>query len=152
VAGTLLATLRDPGLEERGMANHATWVAEAAAEGSEGTTDLIREALDQTRELVRLEVAMAREEAKSELGRVKRAGLALAGAFATAVVAVSLLLVALALATDAPWWVALGVGGGLLMVAITLAVAGWKMVPRRPLANAQERLETDWTQLKDRIA
>jgi hypothetical protein len=119
---------------------------------SEPTTDLLRDALDETRRLVQLEVALAREELKAEL-RQTRAGIALLGAgVALGLSAVTMLIAAAALAFAQAWLAALLIGAGLLCLAGCLAYAGSRAFPRKPLDATKQRVESDLKQLKERIA
>jgi hypothetical protein len=73
----------------------------------EPAAQLIREALDEMRNLVRLEVALAREEAQSELARAKASAIALAAAAVLAISAFSLFMVAIAASFGSIWLAAL---------------------------------------------
>ena len=117
-----------------------------------GTGELVREALDDARELVRLEVALAREEFNEELGRAKRAAVGFGLAASLAIAGLAVVLAAIALATDTPWLVALVIGLGVLCLAAGAGLTAWKTLPQRPLAETKDRIEADVRQLKDRIA
>jgi hypothetical protein len=121
-------------------------------EATEPTSQLFREALDETRHLVRLEVLLARKELQSDLALAKKGGIVLALAAILAVSAIALLLCAVALAFATPWLAAVVLGGILLCVAAPLGFAGWKTLPKKPLGQTKERLEDDLKQLKERIA
>jgi hypothetical protein len=118
----------------------------------ESTGQLVREALDQTRELVRLEVALARNEVTTELAKAKRGAIALGAAAAVALSSSILFMVALALSFSVPWLAALSLAIVLLLLAGALGFAGYKMLPTRPMAQTKERIEADLSQLKERIA
>jgi hypothetical protein len=118
----------------------------------EPTTKLLREALDETRELVRLEIALAREETKGELRQAKAGAMALGSAAAAAVASFTMFMVAIALAFSVAWLTSLIIGVILLASAGGLAFAGYKALPTKPLAETKERLESDLKQLKERIA
>lgn len=132
-------------LEERAM-------AEPVDAQGEPTPQLMREAFDEVRELVRLEVAMARQEVQGELTQAKAAGIALGAGAALAIAALTMFLVAIAAAFKTIWLAALIIGGIVLLVAGALGYAGWKAIPRRPLAETKERVETDLKQLRERTA
>jgi hypothetical protein len=114
--------------------------------------ELVREALDETRELVRLEVALAREELTAELSQARTAIVSLAAAGALAVSGLTLVLVAVALAFGKAWLVALVVGLILAGLSGVIGLGGWKALPRRLLGETRERIESDFKQLKERIA
>ena len=100
------------------------------------TADLVREAMEGARELVRLEVALAKEEMKAELEHVQRAAVGLGIALASSVLVLCLLSVAL---------VFLVIGG-------VAALVGYSKLPKAPLERTRHRLETDMIQLKEHIA
>jgi hypothetical protein len=116
------------------------------------TADLVREALDESRELVRLEVALAREELKSELSRARESAVALGTAAGLGLSGFAVLLVAIALAFPIPWLAAVILGAILLAVCGALAFAGYKALPRSPFGGTKERLESDLKKLRERIA
>jgi Putative Actinobacterial Holin-X, holin superfamily III len=127
--------------------------ASARAPGSdpEPTTALIREALGQVREVVRLEVALARQELTTELAVAKTSAIALgAGAVAT-LVGLTMLLVAIALALPVPWIGAVVLGALLLVLAAGLGVVGWRRWPKKPLEKTKKRVETDIAEAKERL-
>ncbi|HEY6463597.1 MAG TPA: phage holin family protein [Polyangiaceae bacterium] len=121
-------------------------------ETAEPTGELVREAIDEIRELVQLEVALAVDGAKGDLAKAKTAGVSLGAAAALAICAITMFFVALAAAFIPMWLAALVVGGGLLLVAAVLAAVGWRALPRKPLAETRARLESDVKQLRERIA
>jgi uncharacterized membrane protein YqjE len=119
--------------------------------GVEPTGKLIRTALEETRDLVRLEVALARIEVLDEIAQAKRGAITLGVAVVTATAAFTMFLVAIALAFDLSWCAALIIGGALLVVAASAGALGWRAVPKAPLAATRARLESDYLQLKERI-
>ncbi len=126
--------------------------AQAPRFDQEPTAQLIREAVDETRQLVRLEVALAREELKAELTKARAGAIAVGAAGAAALCALTLFLVTIALAFGSPWLAALIIGAIVLTLAAAIGLGGWKMLPKRPLGETRERLESDLKQLKERIA
>jgi hypothetical protein len=112
----------------------------------------VREALDETRELVRLEVALAREELTSELSRAKFALVSLAAGGAMVLSGLTLVLVAIALVFTKAWLVALVLGLILAVLAGVIGLGGWKALPRKLLGETRERIESDFKQLRERIA
>lgn len=123
----------------------------ASLEGA-STADLVREAMDEARELVRLEVELAKEEVKEELAQVKRAAIVFGIAAGAAVITLSLLAVALVLALGGTALAAIAVAAGFLVVAGVAGYAGRGMLPRAPLEKTRNRLQTDMNQLKEHIA
>ena len=119
----------------------------------ERTTELFREAIDETRELARLEVELAKEELWSELRSAKVSAIAIGAGAGAALAGVTLCFVAIAMAFRLEWLAALIIGGILLVLAAALALGGYKAIPRRPLLpETQERIGTDLKQLKERVA
>lgn len=122
----------------------------ALAEAS--TADLVREVLDEAKELARIEIEIARSELDREIAQAKRAAVGFGIAFAAAIAVVCLLSVALVLALGATALTALGLAGGFLVIAGIGGFAGYSALPKRPLAVTRERLSTDVKQLKEHLA
>jgi uncharacterized membrane protein YqjE len=119
----------------------------------ERTAELVREAIDETRELGRLEVQLAKEELLSELRQAKAGGITIGVGAAVALMGVTLFFVAIAMAFDKEAVAALAVGGMLLVLGALLALVGTRVLPGRPLlGETKERLQTDLKQLKERVA
>lgn len=116
------------------------------------TADLVREMMDEAKELVRLEVALAKEEAKEELAQVQHAAISLGIAAGASVIALCLLAVALVLALGGTVLAALAVAGGFLLIAGIAGYVGYGMLPKNPLERTRHRLENDVNQLKEHIA
>jgi hypothetical protein len=112
---------------------------------------LIREAMDEARQLIVLEVALAKDEVKREALATKSAGIALAVGAAALLVGLSLLLVALALAIFPGPIPSLVLGLVLIAAAAIAGVAGVKLLPKKPLGETRRRLETDIEDVKERI-
>lgn len=115
-------------------------------------TDLIRQVLEDSRELVRIEVALARDELRSEIKAARHSAIAFGVAAVTGIVALALLLVALALAIEVSGIPPLVIGAVLLVVAIAAAVIGYRAMPRKPLPDTQKRLGTDVNLVKEHLA
>lgn len=116
------------------------------------TADLVREALDEAKELVKLEVELAKTEVTEEIAGAKKAGIAFGIAGAFGVLALCMLAVALVLALGGTAIAALGVAAGFLVVAGVGAGIGWTMIPKKPLGQTRHRLENDLKQLKEHLA
>jgi Na+/proline symporter len=115
-------------------------------------TQLVREAIDQTRQLARLEVALARQEIEAGIARAKVGAITLGAAAAAGLWAIAMFLVAVAAAFPTLWLAALVLGAILLALAVVLGLAGWRAMPKHPLSGTRERLETDLKDLKERVA
>ena len=116
------------------------------------TTDLMKEALDEAKQLVKIEVALAKEEIRDEVGQAKSAAIMFGASTFLGILGVALLLVALALAIFPGPIPALVIGGVMLVVAGVLGFVAYKRVPKKPLDQTARRLETDVKVLKERIA
>jgi Putative Actinobacterial Holin-X, holin superfamily III len=115
-------------------------------------TDLIREVFADTRELVRIEVALARDELGHEVTAAKASAIALGCAAAVSLVSFTMFLVALVLALGVGWVGALVVGAILLALALSLAFIGWSTLPMKPLEQTKGRLQANVERLKERMA
>jgi len=116
------------------------------------TADLVKEAMDEAKELVRLEVALAKEEVKEELKEVQHAAICLGIAAGASVIVLCLLAVAIVLALGGTALAALGVAGGFLVIAGVAGYLGYGMLPKKPMEKTRHRLENDVNQLKEHIA
>jgi hypothetical protein len=116
------------------------------------STELVKEAMDEARELIRLEVALARDEVKREAAATKNAGIAFGIGGAVLLVGVALLFVALALAIFPGPIPSLVLGLVLVTAAALAGVVGKKLLPKRPLGETRRRIEQDVERLKERVA
>jgi uncharacterized membrane protein YqjE len=116
------------------------------------TADLFREAMVEAKELVRLEVALAREEVKEELKQVEHAAISFGIAVGSGVIVLCLLSVALVLALGGTAVVALLVAAAFLVVAGVAGWVGYGMLPKSPFGKTRDRLQNDVNQLKEHIA
>jgi hypothetical protein len=121
-------------------------------EPNEPTVQLIRDALDEGRELVRLEIALAREEVTTELRQARASAMVCGGAAVVAIASITMFMVSIALAFSAPWLAALVIGAILLCIAGALGFAAYKARPAKPMAQTKARIEADLAQLKERSA
>ena len=115
------------------------------------TSDLVREAMHGARELVRLEVELAKEEVKDELKQIQRAAITFGIAAGASLVTLCLLAVALVLALGGTALVALLAAAGFLAVAGVAGIVGRGMLPKAPLEKTRNRLQDDMDQLKEHI-
>ena len=116
------------------------------------TADLVREALDEAKELVRIEIEIAKSEVEKEIAQAKKAAIGFGVALAASVLVLCLLAVALVLALGGTALAALAVAGGILVVGGAAGFAGYTLLPKRPLERTRHRLRSDVTQLKEHIA
>jgi Putative Actinobacterial Holin-X, holin superfamily III len=116
------------------------------------SAELVREAMDEAKELIRLEVALAKDEVKREAADTKYAGIAFGIGGALLVVGVSLLFVALALAIFPGPIPSLVLGLALLTIAVIACWAGVRLLPKKPLAETRRRIEADVERVRERVA
>jgi hypothetical protein len=116
------------------------------------TSDLVKEMFDETKQLMKLEIEMAKEEAKIELKKAERAGIAAAIGLVASILMLSMLSVALVLALGGTPLAALAVAGGFLLISGGAGFYAYSSIPRKPLEHTRHRLESDLNQLKEHIA
>ena len=115
------------------------------------TTALVKEALDEAKELVRVEVQLARDEVKTEVKQAEGAAIGFGVAAACSMLFLSMLAVALVLALGGTALAALIVAGGFLVVCGVSAFVGYSLIPKKPLDGTRKRLESDVHQLKEHV-
>jgi hypothetical protein len=116
------------------------------------TADLVSEALDEAKELIRIEVEIARTEVTREIAQTKKAAVAFGIAHAAGIIVICLLAVALVLALGGTAVIALAVAGLFLVIGGVAAFIGYALLPKKPLEHVRERLKSDVNQLKEHIA
>ncbi len=116
------------------------------------TAALVREAIAETRELVKLEIVLAKDEILAEVEQARRGAMALGAAAALAVGGLALLVIALVQALAAGALLSLLLGASLLLLAGVAAYRGWRRVPRHPLDRTRRRLSADLTSFKEHVA
>jgi uncharacterized membrane protein YqjE len=115
------------------------------------TTELMRQVLDETKELVRIETRLAREELEGDLLQLKSAAIFGGVALLLVVLTLSTLVVAIILALGGAASVAFLVAALLLLGGSALAFIAYRRVPKPPLARTRDRLKSDVNQLKEHI-
>ena len=115
------------------------------------TVEVTKQVLADARELIALEVQLAREEVKEELRLAKQA--AIAGAAAACVLLLSLCaaIVALILALGGEPAHALVVALTLLVVALAAGAYAYAAVPKQPMERTKNRLAEDAKRLKEHV-
>lgn len=113
------------------------------------TSELLRQAVTEARELVELEVRIAKEEIREELGRTKRAALTGAVALVLLILTLSALVVALILALGGGAPEALLVALGLALIGGTVAAATYALAPKSVLPRTRDNLKKDVHELKE---
>jgi hypothetical protein len=135
-------------VETEGERSAAVPTRNDGAEASE----LVREAIAQAKDLLAAEVELARTEVRQDLRAARTSAIAFGAALVAAIVGISLLLVALALAIAPRPVPALVTGVALLIAAGATAAFGYSRVPKNPLERTRKRLKTDARILQERIA
>lgn len=115
------------------------------------TGELLRAAIEDARELVQLEVNLARDEVKEEMRAGVQAAIAFGVSGACALLVVAMICVAIILAIGSPV-VALLFGLGFLVVSAIAGALGYFRLPKKPLPTTRTRLERDVQQLKEHVA
>jgi len=107
------------------------------------TADLIKAAVEEARELVKLEMELAKNDVQAELTRVRSAAITFGIAAVALNAAVALALFAVAVVSQAEVAVALIMAGVLFVIAGTGAYMGYRSLPQRVLERTRGRLESD---------
>ena len=123
----------------------------AKALDSVPTTELVREVLDETKELVRIETRLARQELLSDLQQLKHVAVFGGIAVGLGLLTLVALLLAFVLALGGSASAALLVAIVLLLGASLCAALAYQRLPKPPLARTRERIVSDVTQLKEHI-
>ena len=111
---------------------------------------LAAQTIEDARELVKVELELAKQDLREELKAATRSMIELAISFACAVLAVGSLVVSVALATGGAW-VAFGFGIAFLVAGGILGAAGYAAFPKHPLEPTRDRLVTDVERLKEHV-
>lgn len=114
--------------------------------------ELMKEALGDARELVKLEVELATDEVKKQVSSALRAAIAFAFALMAATLALSLFAVSLVLGLGGTAPIAAAVGGGFLLLAGGAAALGYRAIPKNPMEETRARIRSDVQQIKENLA
>jgi putative superfamily III holin-X len=115
------------------------------------TSELVRQALDESRELVRLEMRLAREELRDDVRKLKWAGILVALAGAMFIVALAMFDLAVVLALGGTANIALIIAFIVLGEVAVLALVGYRLLPKVPMERTRARLATDVHALKEQV-
>lgn len=119
--------------------------------GTLSTPELVRQTMEETKELVRLEVSLARDELRDDLVQLKTAAIVGTAALVVALCMLSALVLTLVLAFGGTVVVALMATGLLALVSGVMAAFAYKQFPKVPLERTRARLKSDINQLKEHI-
>jgi len=115
------------------------------------TADLLKAAVEEARDLIKLEVELAKSDVASELARAKAATITLTLAAGALNLALAMVLFAVAVASHAEIVVSIAAAGGLFVFAAVAGVAGVRKLPATILDRTRERLGDDIRQLEERV-
>lgn len=116
------------------------------------TVVLLSRVLDEAKDLVRIEVNLARDDVRSEVKGLSHAAIGFAVAAASVLLALDLLVMALVLALGGVPWLALALAGAFAGLGALAAGAGYASVPKKPLEPTRRRLASDVDHLKEHVA
>jgi uncharacterized membrane protein YqjE len=113
------------------------------------TPELLRRALDDSKELVRLELRLAREELREDVQHMKGAAILLSIAAALFIVSLSMFDVAVVFALGGTVKAALIVAFIVLGEVAIVGFIGYRLLPKVPLERTRARLATDVQSIKE---
>lgn len=116
------------------------------------TTELVKRAVDDAKDLMMAELALAKQELKDEVKGAKKGGILLGAGIVFGIATVTLLLMTLVVAIDLTVPSIAIVSGIVGAIAGILGFLGYKKLPTKPLARTRARLEQDIQQVKERLA
>jgi hypothetical protein len=124
-----------------------------ATPNEESTAELIRQAIDDLRDLARAEVALAGKELGSEARDVAIVALVLAVSIAIGLCAIALGVGALVVAFGGSLEAALGIAAGVLAITSACGIAlGLTKMPKGILPRTRGRVAHDISEMKDHFA
>jgi hypothetical protein len=107
-------------------------MAKSAHADDTGIGDLVKNAIDDVQELVKIEIALAKQEIKHDTTRLKSAAIAFGVAAAGGILALSMLLVALLIAIGGGAAAAIAIAAILLGSSVIAGAVGYRLIPRDP--------------------
>lgn len=116
------------------------------------TAELVKQALEEARELVKLEVRIARHELKEDFLRAGKAALAGGVAVVFLLLALGALTAAAILALGAGAIAASIVGAALALMGAGAGALAFSLLPKPPLDRTRQRMKDDLDQLKEHVA
>ena len=116
------------------------------------TGELIKHALEDARELVRIEVGLAREEACAQVKLATRAAIAGGIALGAALLCLSTVTIALVLASGGSVTVALVIAGIYLLVACVAGRWAYRMMPKKAAGETRRRIGREIDKWKEHVA
>jgi hypothetical protein len=114
------------------------------------TTELLKDAIEQAKELTKLEIALAKDEMVREVSSLKNGAILLGVASGLATVGLTLIIVAAALLLGS-LYIALVIGVVIVVAAAICGSTGWSRLPKKPMGLTAGRLQADVRDLKERM-
>ncbi len=127
-------------------------VTATTPDADHSTVKLLEAALKETRELVRLEVELAKVEARKQVKGVVRASIGFAVAALMGVIALALMVVALVLALGGTAGSAFGVAVFMLLLGGAAGFFGVSSLPKNPLEKTRQHIKDDLKQFREHVA
>jgi urease accessory protein UreF len=114
------------------------------------TTGLLKEAIEEGRELIKLEVALARNDLESELTRARSAAIAFAVAACAVNVAIAMALFAIGVASHAEVAVGAVAAVFLSVIAAVVGAVGYRTISASFFQRTRNRIEHDIRELGEK--
>lgn len=119
----------------------------------EGLGDLVKDAIKDVEELVKIEIALAKQEIRYDVEKLKTAFILFGIAAVGAILGLSMALVALLIGIGGGVAAALALSALLFGVALVVGAIGYRMIPSAPVPErTAENVEHQARMLKERIA
>lgn len=115
------------------------------------TPELVRQTMEETKELVRIEVSLARCELRDDLMQLKMVAIVGSVALVVALLMLSTLVLTIVLALGGTALAALIATGVLALASGVMAAFAYKQFPKVPLERTRARLRSDINQLKEHV-
>lgn len=119
--------------------------------GMLSTPELVRQTMEETKELVRIEVSLARDELRNDVLQLKTVAIVGGAALVVALLTLSTLVLAIVLALGGTAVVALIASAVLAVASGVMAAIAYKQFPKVPLERTRARFKSDINQLKEHV-
>lgn len=126
--------------------------ATAASLGETSTADLVRQTLEESKELVRVELQLFEQEVREDIRRYKAVSVMFGVALVLGLLTLATLVVALVIALGGSTGAALGISCVLAALAVILAAVAYKVFPGAPLERTRARLKQDMQEIKEHVS
>lgn len=126
--------------------------ATAASLGETSTAELVRSTLEESKELVRVELQLFEQEVREDIRRYKAVSVMFGVALVLGLLTLATLVVALVIALGGSTGAALGISCVLAALAVILAAVAYKVFPGAPLERTRARLKQDMQEIKEHVS